>query len=386
MPDNLPRALDVVQSLAIENGGTSAAVPALARATGQTGRYMNSLLHFSPKNRVLTEETSSIRVLHRSCRNLDLMFPRSARAFLREAVHQTDVVQVHGIWTGHSSASMDLAIRLHKPFVVSAHGMLDGWALRHKRWKKLPYAVLFERPRISRATCLRALTRVEAENYRAFGLRLPVAIVPNGVVAPDTESPSQFLNLYPLLRGKTILLFLGRLHKKKGTDLLVKAWNMISAKIPDANLVLAGPDDGALDAVVPTGSNITKCGMLTGSVKWSALAAASAFVLPSFSEGLSTAILEALWMRLPVLITRECNFREIEKLECTFLIRPSVSSIADGLVNLLTRPANELRARGEIGSTFVRANYGWPRIGQMMADVYDWMRGGPLPSTVEILR
>jgi len=386
LPDDLPRALDVVQSLAIENGGTSATVPELARATGQTGRYTNSLLHFTPQTGVITGENSSVRLLHRSCRNLEPMLPTRTRAFLREAVNQTDVLQVHGIWTGHSSASMDLAQQCRKPFIVSAHGMLDGWALRHKRWKKLPYAALFERPKISRATCLRALTKVEAENYRAFGLMLPVAIIPNGIAAPDTVSASEFFDLYPFLKGKKILLFLGRLHKKKGVHLLVKAWNIVSSQIPDAQLVLAGPDDGALDAAVTTESSITKCGMLTGSLKWSALAAAAGFVLPSFSEGLSMATLEALWMRLPVLITRECNFREIEKLECTFLIRPTVSSIADGLISLLSRPANELRARGELGSTFVRANHAWPLIGQKMADIYDWMRGGPQPSSVEIIQ
>lgn len=386
MPDNLPRALNVVQSLAVENGGTSISVPALASATGRTGRYANSLMHFTPKNPVPPEDPSFLRLLHHSCRGLDLMFPTSARAFLRTAVDQTDVLQVHGIWTGHSSATMDFASKFQKPVIVSVHGMLDGWALRHKRWKKLPYSALVERPKLARATCLRALTRVEAENYRAFGLKLPIAIVPNGVVAPDIVSPSPFLDLYPHLRGKKILLFLGRLHKKKGVDLLVKAWNTVSIKVPDSHLVLAGPDDGALDAVDVSAPSITKCGLLTGAMKWSALAAASAFVLPSFSEGLSMAILEALWMRLPVLITRECNFREIEKLECTFLTRTSVPSIADGLVDILSRPADELRSRGDIGSIFVRANYGWPLIGQQMADVYDWMRGGPLPSSVEIIR
>jgi glycosyltransferase involved in cell wall biosynthesis len=376
----------VVQSLAVQNGGTSISVPALASATGQTGRYANSLLHFTSNNAAPAGECSFLRLLHHSCHGLDLMFPTGARAFLRKAVDQTDVLQVHGIWTAHSAATMDFAAKFRKPVIVSAHGMLDGWALRHKRWKKLPYAALVERPKLTRATCLRALTRVEAENYRAFGLKLPIAIIPNGVVAVDTVSSSQFLDLYPHLRGKKILLFLGRLHKKKGVDLLVKAWKIVSTQVRNSHLVLAGPDDGALDVVDLSEPSITKCGLLTGSMKWSALSAASAFVLPSFSEGLSMAILEALWMRLPVLITRQCNFREIEKLECTFLTEPSVASIANGLVDILSRPADELRNRGDTGSTFVRANYGWPLIGRKMADVYDWMRGGPVPSSVEIIR
>jgi glycosyltransferase involved in cell wall biosynthesis len=268
--------------------------------------------------------------------------------------------------------------------------MLDRWALHYNRWKKIPYSALVERPGLSRATCFRALTKVEAENYRVFGLRAPVAVVPNGIAAPENVSPSEFLRHNPHLAGKKILLFVGRLHKKKGVNLLVKAWNEVSTQLPDAHLVIAGPDDGALGSLPQNGNalraqSITICGLLTGSLKWSALAAASAFTLPSFSEGLSAAILEALWQGLPVLVTRECNFREIEGLDCTFLIEPSVSSIAASIVDVLSRPSGELRGRGQSGATFVRRQYSWPIIGQKMADVYDWMLGGPAPSSVEML-
>jgi glycosyltransferase involved in cell wall biosynthesis len=85
-----------------------------------------------------------------------------------------------------------------------------------------------------------------------------------------------------------------------------------------------------------------------------------------------------------VLTTHESNFHEIEDLDCTFLVQPFVASIAEGLVTMLRRPAAELRARGERGAKFVRSNYAWPAVGQQMADVYDWMRGGPIPRSVEV--
>jgi len=80
--------------------------------------------------------------------------------------------------------------------------------------------------------------------------------------APDGVSPSQFLDLYPHLRWKKILLFLGRLHKKKGVHLLVKAWNIVSSQIPDADLVLAGPGDGDLDTIVLLGPSTRSVGYL----------------------------------------------------------------------------------------------------------------------------
>lgn len=390
LPDSRPRALHVVQSLVAENGGTSVSVPALADATAATGRYRNSLLHFSPKDTAVTLRYSKMNLLQHSASSLGLLFPGRSRAVLREAVIGADVLQVHGIWTGHCKATLSFASKYRKPVIVSAHGMLDEWALRHKRWKKAPYSALVERPNLGRATCLRALTKVEAENYRAFGLKLPVAVIPNGVDAPDDASPREFLRQFPHLEHKKIVMFLGRLHKKKGVDLLVEAWDMVSGKLPGSHLVIAGPDKGALgplarDNARLAAKSITLTGLLTGSMKWSALSAATAFALPSFSEGLSMATLEALWMGIPVLITRECNFREIEDLECTFLVEPTVPSIAEGLAGMLGRSSAELRARGGSGSKFIRASYGWPHVGQQMADVYDWMLGGAAPLTVEVL-
>lgn len=389
LPDNVPCALHVVQSLAVENGGTSVSVPALANATAATGRYANSLLHFTRKEVRVTDTCPGLTLLRHPSSSLGLMFPTRGRAVLGQAVCDTDVLQVHGIWTGHSSAAMSFARRFRKPVIVSAHGMLDDWALRHKSWKKIPYSKFIERPNLSRAACLRALTKVEADNYRTFGLNVPIAVIPNGVVAPEDASPSEFLDQYPQLRGKKIVLFLGRLHKKKGVDLLVQAWNVVSPRFPEAHLVIAGPDAGALgpssrfEGSASISNGITLCGLLTGSLKWSALVASSAFVLPSFSEGLSMATLEALWQGIPVMITKECNFREIESMECTFLIKPTVPSIVAGLENMLSRSPSELHHRGMCGADFVRARYGWPLVGQQMADLYDWMRGGPKPSSVE---
>ena len=217
MESSLPRALHVVQSLAAENGGTSISVPGLANATAGTGRYRNTVLHFGPEGIAVSSQGSGTSIMQRSCRSTRLLFPTRARAFLGQAVHQVDVVQVHGIWTGHSLAALDFASKFGKPVIVSAHGMLDDWALNHKKWKKLIYSALVERPSLARATCFRALTRVEAENYRAFGMKAPIAVVPNGMDGPDQVSPSEFLERYPHLKGKQIVLFPGKTPQEEGS-------------------------------------------------------------------------------------------------------------------------------------------------------------------------
>lgn len=384
-----PRALHVVQSLASANGGTSVSVPAIAQATASTGRYVNSVVHFDPEEGSQTDSVG-IPLRRYPSSSLGLLLPTSARQHLAREIDDADVVQVHGLWTGHCLASLTLAAKRNKPVVVSAHGMLDAWALRHRRWKKAPYSMLVGRPSLNTARCFRALTGVEAANYRSYGLKGPIAVIPNGVTIPENVSSAVFLARFPHLQGQRLVLFLGRLHKKKGVHLLAEAWSAVSPQFPDAHLVIAGPDDGGLvgtslrDGHRPGKERITLCGQLTGAVKWSALAACSVFVLPSFSEGLSMATLEALGQGVPVMITRECNFREVEQLESTFVIQPSVSSIVQGLLRVLACNSTELAARGQAGAQLIRERYSWTEVGRQMADVYDWLRGGPRPSSVAL--
>jgi glycosyltransferase involved in cell wall biosynthesis len=384
----LPRAVHIVQSLDARNGGTSVSVPALAAAVADDGRYMNSVLHFGCERQITPYR---IPLVSQPSSGFSLLLPTMPRKALSTTIERSDVVHVHGLWTEHSIATMNLVAASGKPVVVSAHGMLDAWALRHKKWKKAAYAAVVERRSLNRATCLRALTATEAGNYRAFGLRPPIAVIPNGVMAPDRSDAGEFLKAYPQLSGKRIVLFMGRLHAKKGVNLLVEAWNEVQRVVPDAHLVLAGPDDGVLQLVpaesrsVLANGGVTITGMLTGSLKWSAFAASALFVLPSFSEGLSMATLEALWHGVPIMITKGCNFTEAETLDCTFMVQPSVVSLKERLVRVLGLPLDQLQKRGEAGARFVRSRYSWSRAGAQMADVYDWMRGGRPPASVPIL-
>src|SRR5262249_23304811 len=151
------------------------------------------------------------------------------------------------------------------------------------------------------------------------GLKGPVAVIPNGVTPPGQHiSERLFFERYPDLRGRRIVIFLSRVHHKKGLDILCKAWQRVWPLFRDTHLVIAGPDFEntlasieALMSELGIGDGVTITGMLEGEMKWSALAASRLFVLPSHSEGFSMAILEAMATGLPVLATHPCNFPEI---------------------------------------------------------------------------
>ena len=151
-------------------------------------------------------------------------------------------VHIHGLWEQSTLIAARTARAKGIPYLVSAHGMLEPWALANKRVKKLVYAALFERSNIERAACLHALTQAEARHFIRFGAQSPIAVIPNGVDIPTEQDPTLFFRRYPEAVGSRILLFLARLHPKKGLDLLVESWSQLAREWPDAHLVIAGPD------------------------------------------------------------------------------------------------------------------------------------------------
>ena len=300
------------------------------------------------------------------------------------------MIHVHGIWEAHCAAASRAARLLGRPYLISAHGMLDSWALQQKKWKKTVYCRLFERRNLALAACLRAMTVNEAEQYRRFGLSNPIAIIPNGVAIPADVTSSLFLERYPALRGKTIVLFLGRIHPKKGLLPLCLAWCAAQRQFADAHLVIAGPDSEdtvtALHRIIEEQGiqqSVTFAGLLTGPVKWSAYAAATIFTLPSYSEGFSVSVLEALGSGVPVLITEACYFPEVKTVNAGWTMA-KVAEIQGTLTTALATPFSSIRQMGANGAALIAEKYCWPRIASQFADLYDWLLGGSTPTSCPI--
>jgi glycosyltransferase involved in cell wall biosynthesis len=315
------------------------------------------------------------------------------RARLSENIEQASVVHIHGLWQEHGHIAGGMARALGKPYIVSVHGMLEPWALRAKRWKKSLYWNLFEKRNLQRAHCLRALTAAEAEQYRNAGLLQPIAIIPNGVEIPAEITAEPFYHLHPELRDRRILLFLGRLHHKKGLTILCQSWSEICQDHPDAHLVLAGPDSegtkASLEAQIAAlglESRVTFSGMLRGKEKWAALRAATVFLLPSYSEGFSVAVLEAMGAGTPVMISRQCYFPEVASCGSGWVIEPEPAAISRSLRECLSLSNSDREEMGSKGRSLIESRFLWNVVGNQAADVLDWVRGGPIPRCVEIIQ
>jgi glycosyltransferase involved in cell wall biosynthesis len=310
---------------------------------------------------------------------------KGPEADLEAAVKGAEVVHMHGLWQGHTRRGAAAARRAGVPYLVAAHGMAEPWALKHKAIKKRVYTALIEGPNLRGASCLHALSRPEVGHLRGLAPEATVCFVPNGVdLAPFDDLPlrEELEAEHPELQGKFLLLFLGRLHVKKGLDLLARAMGTLSGSRPDLHLLLAGHDDGALspflDQMETLGlsDRVTKLGHVSGESARRAWGAADAFVLPSYSEGFSMAILEALASRLPTLITTACHFPELGQAGGGIVVEPDEAGVTAGLREMLERSSKERQDLARRGRALVEASYTWDRQAEKLAGVYRWLAGG----------
>lgn len=312
--------------------------------------------------------------------------PALARA-LRES--EADLLHLQGLWMYPSAAALRWSGRTRRPVVVSPHGMLDPWAVRHARWKKRLVGALYEHRNLRRAACLHALCDAEARAIRAYGLRGPVCVIPNGVdlPAPAGAADPPWAGAVPA--GAKVAFYLGRLHPKKNLEALLRAWAQAARAGDGWWLVIAGWDQSGherrlrqcVEALnVP---RVCFSGPQFGDAKDACFRHADAFVLPSLSEGLPMAVLEAWAYGLPVLMTAACNLPEGFEAGAALEIGTDPAAIARGLQALFEHSDPARRAMGERGRALVQRRYTWPRIGEQMLAVYRWALGdGPRPEWV----
>ena len=389
-PARSPVWMQVLSDLHPKYGGISAAVPALASALATAGVSASISAFGRPGEQYVPPDLDAVHVHHWPSSRGQWWAQPALQSTYRHSIRHADGVHIHGLWQQSSVVASRAALAQRKPYIVSAHGMLEPWALGQHRLRKQIYSLLTERRTLTNANCLHALTQAEALDYRRYAGPRPVAIIPNGVDVPENLSPQPFLDAFPSLTGKRIILFLARLHIKKGIVLLVRAFLRMAAEHSDATLVIAGPDSDGMRAYLETltagqPKSVLFTGMLDRQLKWSALAAAECFVLPSHSEGLSMGVLEAMAAGKPVLITLQCNMPQVPQHSAGWLVKVDVDELTEALRFVLGRTTQQNAETGAHGRALVQREYTWASVARRMSDVYHWLQGGRLPTTCEVL-
>jgi glycosyltransferase involved in cell wall biosynthesis len=378
----------VVASLARRYGGPSYSVPSLCAAQARAGANVE-LCAVETVGDLPLEGVSAALFRHDLSRTpvlRQLHFSGGLRRQLNATAQSASIVHAHGLWL-MPNVEAGLAARRYKvPLVVSARGMLAAESLRISPLRKRIFWTLLQGSAYGRAAAWHATCEAEAEEIRRFGIRAPIAIVPNGISLPVAgQSPAM------RAEGKRTVLYLGRVHPKKALDTLVRAWTGVARDFPGWRLRIVGPDENghAADlrelAAALQSEAISIEVPVFGKAKDELLAEASLFVLPTLNENFGIAVAEALAAGVPAIVTRGAPWAGLADERCGWWIDHGVGPLAAALRDAMQLPASTLREMGSRGRGWMARAFEWDPIARDLLGVYKWLcEGGDRPSTVTL--
>ncbi len=371
--------LNVASSINPAAGGVSESILRMSRAVMDLGHEVETVTVDDPAS----PWASSLRLpvhLQGPPRG-PLEYSAQFQRWLQANAGRFDALISHGVWRYNSRAARQVALRAGRPYFVFPHGMLDPWFKRYYPAKHLQksvfwwlseYAVLRDAAAVL-FTCQEEMV-LARESFRPY--RCVERVVPLGTGEPPENRDDQraaFGAKFPHLADKRVLLFLGRLHEKKGCDLLLRAFLELLKSVPrevgrELHLMMAGPTAHpdyleklrqiAVECEQVSPGSVSFPGMLSGDLKWGALRAAEVFVLPSHQENFGIAVVEALACGTPVLISRPVNiWREIEVSGAGLVEEDTVEGCARLLGRWLALTAEDRRAMAARAVESFRQNF-----------------------------
>jgi glycosyltransferase involved in cell wall biosynthesis len=304
---------------------------------------------------------------------------------LQDDARQADVLHTHGLWLMPNVYPSWAARRAgsRSTVVLSPRGMLGDAAIAFSRAKKRLFWALVQKSAFAEVSLVHATSEAELSDIRAFGLNTPVAIIPNGVDLPEKADPTP-----PKVAE---ILYLGRIHPKKGLDVLIQAWTSVAHRCPDWRLRIVGPAERGHDedlkrlAADLRTPRLSIEGPAYGTSRLAAYQNASLFVLPTRHENFAMVVAEALAAELPVIVSRGAPWPGLEREGCGWWVSHEVEAFAAAIEAATAEGAARLAERGARGRTWMARDFSWQRVGRDMLAVYRWLRlGGSPPETVHL--
>jgi glycosyltransferase involved in cell wall biosynthesis len=355
---------------AVRYGGPIVSVRALCRALAAQGVEVDVATTNAdgpvdlqvPTDRWTTLDGLRIRYFRRWPR-LDYAFSPGLASFLRERTRDYDLVHITSTFSFPATAAGWAARRSGIPYVVSPRGSLQRWSLGQKRWKKQPYWALLERRQLQRAAAIHVTAELERQELLEVLPGAEVIVCPNGLDPVSVPA---------VARLPRRIVFLGRIHRKKGLDVLAKAAALLVGRFPELEVVVAGPDDtgeqarvtSVIEALEPR-PRFRWLGPVEGDAKWELLASAAAFALPSHAENFGLSVVEAMACGTPVVVSRNCPWAVVEERGAGAWVENTPGALAGALERILSQPAMA-EGMGRAGR-LLAAEYAWPAVGRQFA-------------------
>lgn len=356
------KVLHYVPSLAIRTGGVAAYLAVLSL---ELGKLVD--LHIATHDEGEQELETHNAVIHRIPPGWLCYF--SAKELLKEL--RPNVVHINGCWQPQLLFFQRAAQSLRIPVVLSPHGMLEPWIVKRHYWtRKWPAIQLYQRGLVKRADCLHATADTEKDNLLRLGWNPRIAVIPNAVNLEELPIKDNW-------SLKKRIVFMSRLHVKKGIELLLEALSHLKPDLDGYEVIIAGegePDyvETLKKAAISFGlsEGVKFIGGVYGAEKVRLLQSADFFVLPTYSENFGIVVAEALACGTPVITTQGTPWKELEDHACGWYIQVGLGALENHLQKAISVPEEELKRMGLHGRKLVENKFTVQTVAQKFLGIY----------------
>lgn len=364
-------------------GGPSRSVPILAKGLAMAGCDVTLM--------TLESDDMNLHILEDSRVKTIVLPSDCSTRYLESCVlnEKFDLIHSQGIWLPIYHKLSKVANRNHIKYLTMPRGDLEPWSLSQKALKKKIALALYQRSDINKACCIVATAEMEKDHLRGLGFNNPIAVIPNGIDVSEYKCR----DISSLSTIKKQILFLSRIHPKKGIEVLIDTWEHLKDDYPDWRIIVAGNGEKeyieSLKEIIKLKSLddcISIIPPVFGSKKYELYKESSLFVLPTYSENFGMVIAEAMSCGLPVVTTTGTPWLELNKEELGWCVDLSIENVERALRDALSLSVEELFSKGQKCSEYVNDKFNYISVANQTLQLYHWLKeGGETPSFLAVL-